>query len=147
MGESITNPRGRERILWVDDEPDVVYIGKGLLERLGYKIQIKTSSVEALELFRAGPREFDLVITDMAMPLMTGTDLVKKILSIRPDIPIIMCSGFSDIFSEESATALGISALIMKPIISHELAQQVRLALDVSNISSTSLRRNGVEHE
>ena len=103
MGESIAIPHGHERILWVDDEPDVVDIGKGLLERLGYKIQTRTSSVDALELFRAGPREFDLVITDMAMPQMTGTDLAKEILSIRPDIPIIVCTGFSEVLTQESA--------------------------------------------
>ena len=124
MGESITIPRGHERILLVDDEPDVVDIGKGLLERLGYKVQTRTSSVDALELFRAGPREFDLVITDMAMPAMTericqGTSIHTTRLTLPHDV-----HGVQRCLVQESAKALGISALVMKPIISHELAQQ-----------------------
>lgn len=130
VDESITAPRGHEHILWVDDEEDVVDIGKSLLERLGYEIQITTSSVDALELFRAEPREFDLIITDMTMPQMSGMDLAEKILSIRPDIPIILCTGFSNILTEESIKASGISALVMKPIISQEMAQAVRETLD-----------------
>jgi PAS domain S-box-containing protein len=86
-------PRGRERILFVDDEPFIVEIGKGMLEHLGYQVTTRTSSIEALEAFRAQPAKFDLVITDMTMPKMTGDKLAKELMRIMPNLPIILCTG------------------------------------------------------
>ncbi len=107
---------GKERVLFVDDEENLVLLGKDMLTGLGYEVVGRTSSVEALEVFRVKPRYFDLVITDMTMPNMTGVDLAKDILMIRPDIPIILCTGFSDMISEEKAKNIGIRKFIMKPL-------------------------------
>jgi len=96
-------PGGSERILFVDDEQVLVNIGKEMLERLGYEVTARTSSIEALELFRVKPDQFDLVITDMTMPNMTGEKLAKEIMGIRADIPIILCTGYSEHIGRESA--------------------------------------------
>ncbi len=85
--------QGSESILFVDDEPMIVGMGRETLKRLGYSVTTRTSSIEALELFRMKPMEFNLVITDQTMLQMTGTDLAKEILHIRPDIPITLCTG------------------------------------------------------
>ena len=100
------------------------------MERLGYEVIARTSSVEALEAFRAQPDKFDLVITDMTMPNKTGTELAKELLQIRPDIPIILCSGFSEKASEENTKKLGIKAFVMKPLVIRDFAVTVRQALD-----------------
>ena len=92
-GEGVS--RGTERILFVDDEEDLVYAGEKMLKRLGYEPAVFQNSLEALEAFRAGPDQFDLIITDQGMPHMTGTELAREALRIRPGIPIILCSGFS----------------------------------------------------
>ena len=89
-------PTGTERILLIDDEQIVVKTETAILERLGYKVTPETNSLRALEIFRFGPGEFDLVITDYTMPKLTGIDLFKEIRQIRPDIPIILCTGFSE---------------------------------------------------
>jgi PAS domain S-box-containing protein len=123
-------PTGNERILLVDDEPAIVDIGKGMLENLGYTVETRTSPIEALEAFKAQPDKFDLVITDMTMPKMTGDELAKELMKIRPDIPIIVCTGFSERINEEKAKAMGIRRLVMKPIVQRELAEAVREALD-----------------
>ena len=123
-------PRGEERILFVDDEPPLAELGKMLLERLGYHVTIRTSSTEALALFQAQPFEFDLVITDMTMPHMTGEILAQKLLNIRPNIPIIICTGYSQKITQELIDRLGIQALVMKPLIRSELGLAVRQALD-----------------
>ena len=123
-------PTGNERILFVDDEPAIVDIGKGMLEHLGYKVEVRTSPIEALEAFKAKPDKFDIVITDMTMPQMTGDELAKGLMAIRPDIPIILCTGFSERINEEKAKAMEIRRLVMKPIIQRELAEAVRKALD-----------------
>jgi PAS domain S-box-containing protein len=94
---------GNERILFVDDEKSMAEIGRRRLERLGYQVEAKTNPIEALELFRADPDQFDLVITDMTMPHITGDKLVKEILKIRPDMPTILCTGFSEKIDEEKA--------------------------------------------
>jgi len=93
-------------------------------------VMTRTSSVEALELFRADPRRFDLVITDLTMPNITGDKLASRILEIRPDIPIILCTGFSTKITQEKVREMGISHLLMKPISMKELAKAVRTALD-----------------
>jgi CheY-like chemotaxis protein len=121
---------GNERILFVDDEPSLVHIGKQILEPLGYKVEARTSSLEALELFKVKSEKFDLVITDMTMPKMTGDDLAREILKIRTNIPIILCTGYSKKISEGKAEALGVRALVMKPIVAEQLAKIVRQVLD-----------------
>ncbi|MBW2603973.1 MAG: response regulator [Deltaproteobacteria bacterium] len=123
-------PKGNERVLFVDDEKSMVYVGRYRLERLGYQVEAKTSPGEALELFRAGPDRFDLVITDMAMPRMTGDQLVKEILKIRPDTPTILCTGFSEKIDEEKAKTMGIRSYIEKPIDKCDFAKLVRKVLD-----------------
>ena len=91
----------------------------------------KKSSIEALELFRAEPDRFDLVITDMTMPHMTGDKLAKELIKIRPDIPIILCTGHSRLVSEKKAKEIGIKAFVMKPILRRTIAETVRGVLDV----------------
>ena len=121
---------GKERILLVDDEKSVVDAIQLPLESLGYKVTAKTSSIEALEAFRHEPEAFDLVITDQTMPNMTGKDLAKELMSIRPDIPVILCTGFSEQIGERRAKAMGISAFVMKPIFIDEMTNTIRKVLD-----------------
>jgi PAS domain S-box-containing protein len=122
-------PAGTEHILVIDDEKPVVDITGYMLMQLGYKVTIETDSSAAWELFDRQPDTFDLVITDMAMPGMTGIELAKKILEQRPDIPIILCTGFSEMINEEKAQALGIKGYLMKPVLKSRLAASVRHAL------------------
>jgi len=123
-------PTGNERILIVDDEESMVDIGRGRLERLGYRVEVRTNPIDALELFRADPDQFDLVITDMTMPHITGDKLVKEILKIRPDIPTILCTGFSERIDEEKAKEIGIRGYIEKPFDRGTLSRLVRKVLD-----------------
>lgn len=123
-------PRGNERILLVDDEMSLVDFGKQMLENLGYSVTARTSSVEALEVFRMDPDRFDLVITDMTMPNMTGVDLSRRVMRIRPDMPVILSTGFSELITEGQAKALGIKAFISKPVLKVDLARTVREVLD-----------------
>jgi signal transduction histidine kinase len=123
-------PTGTERILFIDDEKSLVDLGQQILERLGYKVTIRTSSVEALELFIEQPDKFDLVITDMTMPNMTGDELAGELMNIRADIPVILCTGYSERISKERAHDLGIKEFILKPIVMRELAKTVRGVLD-----------------
>jgi PAS domain S-box-containing protein len=121
---------GKERVLFVDDESSLIELGERILVYLGYHVTTRTSSIEALELFRAKPDDFDLVVTDYTMPNMTGGELAKHILAIRPEMPIVLCTGFSEVFTEEKARALGIQGYVMKPISIHDLAKICRSALD-----------------
>ena len=123
-------PVGSERILFVDDESFQADLGRQMLERLGYQVTSKTSSIEALEVFQAAPQTFDLIITDMTMPNMTGDELSRKILAIRPDIPIIVCTGYSERISDENIKAIGIKRLAMKPIVMRNIANIIREVLD-----------------
>ncbi len=123
-------PTGTEHILFVDDKEILVDIVTQMLERLGYRVSTRTSSLEALELFQAMPGEFDLVITDMTMPRMTGTRLSQSMLKIRPDIPIILCTGFSKQITREKAKAIGIKRFLMKPLLAHQMARVIREVLD-----------------
>lgn len=125
-------PIGTESILFVDDELAGITIGKRTLEFLGYKVTARTSSVEALEAFRAQPDKFDLVITDQTMPNMTGLELAREILEIRPEMPILLCTGYSSLLSEEKFRASGIRGFAMKPLVRQELAEKVRAVLDGS---------------
>ena len=121
---------GTEHILLVDDEEAILTMEKQVLERLGYHVTSRTSSIEALEAFRANPDKFDLVITDMAMPKMSGNKLSEALTKIRPDIPILLCTGFSGNMSEEKATFIGIKGFLLKPIVMKDLAQKIREVLD-----------------
>ena len=121
---------GDERILLVDDEKAIVTALKPMLERLGYQVTVKTSGVEALDAFKAMPGDFDVVITDMTMPMMTGVDLAKALMQIHSDIPIILCTGFSDMINEDKARKIGISAFVMKPMVISEIAKTIRQVLD-----------------
>ena len=125
-------PEGTERILLVDDEETLVEAGKQLLQRLGYHITVRTGSVAALALFREKSDRFDLVITDMTMPDMTGIELAEQIRLIRPDLPVILCTGFSQQITQARAEELGISAFINKPIPYENLARTVRKVLDTA---------------
>ena len=122
--------RGNERILFVDDEQGIVDMSRQMLERLGYEVIIRTSSIEALEAFRAHPEIFDLVITDMTMPNMTGDELARELIGIRSDIPIILCTGYSERITEEKAKAIGIRKFVMKPLVVTEIAEAIREVLD-----------------
>lgn len=119
-------PGGTECILFVDDEETLACLGQHLLERLGYTVVVYTSSREALEAFHAAPHRFDLVITDQTMPHLTGDLLTKELRQIRPDIPIILCTGFSHTMSAEKALALGINAYLLKPLVARDLALAIR---------------------
>ncbi len=123
-------PGGSDQILFVDDEQVLAKMGQNILQNLGYKVVAKTSSVEALETFRAQPDRFDLVITDQTMPHMTGETLARELVQIRKDIPIILCTGFSNVISEERAMAMGIREFVMKPFAIRQIAQSIRRVLD-----------------
>lgn len=121
---------GTERILFIDDEQLLVNMGRQMLESLGYKVVTRTSSFEALELFKKQRDKFDLVITDMTMPGMTGEELAKDVLKVRPDIPVLLCTGFSATMTEEKAKAIGIRAFVMKPFLRRDMAKIIRKVLD-----------------
>jgi PAS domain S-box-containing protein len=121
---------GSERILIVDDEKMLVAVVQQVLQHLGYDAVSRTSPLEALELFKAKPDHFDLVITDQTMPGMTGDALAKELLSIRPTLPVIICTGYSHTIDQERAMKIGIKAFVMKPILINEIAAAVRKALD-----------------
>jgi len=126
-------PTGTERILFVDDEEVVVDLAQQMLETLGYHVTTHTGSVAALEAFRGHPDEFDLVITDMTMPKMTGAELAPRLLEIRPDIPIILCTGFSEQIDEARVGTIGIRAYLAKPILKNEMAKVIRKTLGKPN--------------
>ena len=121
---------GHETILFVDDEEFLVEIGKDMLERLGYEVVAHTSSYDALKDFKEQPDGYDLVITDMTMPEMTGDRLAHKIKKIRDDIPIIICTGFSEKISSDNVKQMGINEYLMKPVTVRALAKTVRSAID-----------------
>jgi signal transduction histidine kinase/DNA-binding response OmpR family regulator len=123
-------PTGKERILLVEDEEPVLRSERTMLESLGYKVIAFTKSDEALKLFRAEPHEFDLVITDHTMPIMTGSELSRKLLRIRGNVPIILCTGFSEALDEAKARAKGIREFVMKPFTTKEMAETIRRVLD-----------------
>ncbi|MCA1795316.1 MAG: response regulator [Desulfobacteraceae bacterium] len=130
-------PKGAEHILLVDDEAPIVHLEKQMLERLGYHITCFAGSVDALTAFRADPTRFDLVITDMNMPHLTGMQLSKELIAVRPDIPIIICTGFSERIDNRKAEAIGIRGLLMKPMGMKDLAQKIREVMDSKNPSDS----------
>jgi PAS domain S-box-containing protein len=123
-------PRGNESILLVDDESMLVEITTATLKSLGYRVIARTSPLEGLEAFKQNPARFDLVLTDMTMPKMTGIDLAEKIVQIRPEIPIILCTGFSANISPDSVSRIGIRCIINKPLLRRDVALEIRKALD-----------------
>jgi len=125
-------PTGSERILFVDDEESIVKLGCQRLERLGYHVEATSNPIKALELFRSQADQFDLVITDLTMPQMTGDKLAKEILKIRSNIPIILCTGFSEKIDEKKAKTIGVSDYIEKPLDKRNFAFKVRKVLDGS---------------
>ena len=126
-------PTGNERILFIDDEQSMAKLGQLMLERLGYKVQTETNPRKALELFASNPEQFDLIMTDTTMPGMTGDQLIKEILKIRPGMKTILCTGYSQRVDEESARAIGAKAYALKPLDRKQLAMTVRKVLDESN--------------
>jgi CheY-like chemotaxis protein len=123
-------PSGTGSVLFVDDEETIAHLGQWMLEHLGYKAVISTSSLAALDLFRQTPHAFDLVITDQTMPHMTGETLAHELRRIRPDIPIILCTGFSHAIDAETARAQGIDAFLMKPLVARELGWAIHQVLE-----------------
>ena len=121
---------GHERVLFVDDEEALVEMGEDILAELGYEVTSRMNGREALVLFRLDPSRFDLVITDQTMPEMTGIELAREILTIRADMPIIMCTGFSHLVDADRARAAGIRAFAMKPLTKREIARTIRQVLD-----------------
>jgi CheY-like chemotaxis protein len=124
-------PGGNERILVVDDEEDIIALCQEILEKLGYKVSAYCSSEKTLEVFRLAPDSFDLVITDQTMPYLSGSELAKEIRQIRPAIPIILCTGYSSMISEEKAREIGVERYMLKPFSKRELAVTVREVLEM----------------
>ncbi len=125
-------PTGNERLLFVDDETILVELGKAQLEKLGYEVATKIDGRQALEQFKSNPAYFDLVITDMTMPKISGDKLAMELMKIRPDIPIILCTGYSDRICKEKADEIGIEEFVYKPFTLEKLAITVRIVLDRS---------------
>ena len=123
-------PTGNETILCIDDEQPLIELAKNMLKRLGYRVEARTLPVEAIEVFKTAPDKFDLVISDMTMPAMTGVGLAKKLMQIRPKIPVIICTGYSEQIDETRAKELGIKGFLMKPFTIRELSKTVREVLD-----------------
>jgi PAS domain S-box-containing protein len=128
-------PAGREHILLIDDEEMLIEMSRVMFERLGYRVTTRTNSTEALTIFRNSPESFDLVITDQTMPGMTGTNLARLMLQIRPDIPIILCTGYSSNVSEEEANSIGIKAYALKPLAKKDIGNLIRKVLDGVSIN------------
>ncbi len=127
--DPVNIPQGKERILFVDDEEPQVRTVQPMLERLGYRVTAEMDPRRALDLFRSRPDSFDLVITDQVMPYLPGNRLAQELLGIRPGIPIILCTGFSETVDKEKAEAMGIREFILKPFGLNEIAQVIRKAL------------------
>ena len=123
-------PGGSERILLVDDEPSILKLTRRRLESLGYAVVAAGDPQEALQLFEAAPGAFDMLVTDMAMPKMSGVQLAAGILKIRPDIPVMLCTGYSDKISQGTARDAGIASFAMKPLDRADFAVRIREAFD-----------------
>jgi PAS domain S-box-containing protein len=123
-------PRGNENILFIDDEETLIDLGKSMLKKLGYRVETRNHPDEALETFGTAPDKFDLVISDMTMPGMTGDSLAAEMMKIRSDIPVIICTGYSERIDEQRAKDLGVKGLMMKPFTIRSLSKTVRDVLD-----------------
>ncbi|BBO68109.1 hypothetical protein DSCA_20390 [Desulfosarcina alkanivorans] len=137
---------GEECILLVDDEKLLIEIGKELLEALGYHVETRTSPIDAIEAFRVNPEKYQLVISDMTMPKMTGLKMAQRIKTIRPEIPIIICTGFSTTISTDTLAQSGINEVLMKPVTLHELSSTVRNVLDETRRMTVSPNREDADH-
>jgi len=126
-------PNGKEHILLIDDEEMLAELGQAMLERLGYHVTTGTNSLDALTTFQNQPDAFDLLITDQTMPGMTGLDLARRVLQIRPEMPIILCTGYSGLISEDKAKALGIKGYAFKPLAKKDIGELIRKVLDGKN--------------
>jgi len=124
-----TDP-GKLRILLVDDEESLVRLWREVLESMGFNVETRTSAMEAHELFASEPDRFDLIVTDYAMPGMTGLELSQSVLRIRPDIPIILCTGFSHMMGESFARKMGVREFVLKPIVRQDMARIIRKTLN-----------------
>lgn len=133
-GSKIIYEFGTERILLIDDEEPIVRLEQMMLEKLGYHVTARTSSIDALALFKTNPDDFDLVITDMTMPNITGDKLARELTAIKPGIPVIICTGFSTKIDEKSAKAMGADGFLLKPIVKSDMARMVRKMLDESQL-------------
>jgi two-component system cell cycle sensor histidine kinase/response regulator CckA len=133
-GSPSATQKGTETILWVDDEEPIARLVKQMLERLGYKVVKHTSSIEALNTFKNNPDSFDLVLSDLSMPYMTGEQLAEKIFSIRPNTPVIICTGFSEQINVDAARNTGLKGLLMKPVAKSDMAKMIRKVLDEKTV-------------
>jgi len=123
-------PSGNESILFIDDESAICKMSQKMLSKLGYQVEISQCPLEALKTFESNPQAFDLIISDMTMPKMTGIVLCEKIKTIRIDIPVIICTGYSALINEDSVKEIGVDILLMKPLVKHDLAVAIRQLLD-----------------
>ena len=128
----------KKRILLVDDEDILVEMSQIMLTRLGYEVTVRNSSLEALTVFQNQPDQFDAVITDQTMPGMTGMDLARRILQVRPNIPIILCTGYSNLVNEDLAKGCGIKGFVMKPMTKKDISTLLRRVLDERQKLSSS---------
>jgi CheY-like chemotaxis protein len=126
--------KGKERILFVDDEKEITYMGKKMLESLGYSVEIRTDGLSALKELRSDPGKYDLLVTDQAMPKMLGTELVKAARKILPDLKVIIITGFKDAIPKNASRELGVSEIILKPLILSDFSNLIRDVLDNQNI-------------
>ena len=140
-GAFIPSVERKERILFVDDDKEIANTGKEILEGYGYLVESKTCPEEALETFRDRPDKFDMVITDMVMPKMTGVELAEAFVRIRPDIPIILCTGYDEETYKERAREIGIKKVMMKPVTGRGLVKAIRKALR-ENLESQNIRKD-----
>jgi len=132
-------PGGKEAVLIVDDEKEITITLSQILSKHGYKVQAFTDSMEAMRFFKEKPGAIDLVITDMTMPGITGSQLAREMLSIRPELPVILCTGYSDLISIESAREAGILAYLQKPVMMSTLLQTIRQQLDSGQETTSSM--------
>jgi PAS domain S-box-containing protein len=143
--EAIAVTLGSEAILFVDDEKTIATMTRDMLERAGYRVEIRSDPFAALELFRSAPQRFDMVITDMTMPGMGGDVLARKVMEIRPEIPVIICTGYSNLLDKDKAEALGIAAFVMKPVVMKQITRVVREVLDKRNSARGSVTDSGLD--
>ncbi len=122
---------GSERILFVDDEEGFIRSGKEILEQLGYAVVTAANGLEAYEIFRQNPGSFDLVVSDMAMPKMTGLELAKKVKELNGRIPIILCTGFKEGINEDLKQNVGLYDILLKPVLARELTEAIQKALEM----------------
>ena len=131
--ETFSILRGKGKILLVDDEEGLVESGKDLLELAGYEVSGFTSSIEALEKFSLNPAFYDLVITDKAMPDLSGIKLAEKLINMRKDIPVILCTGFDDIDGKEKCKEIGIKETLLKPVEYNVFLKKIKKVMKNGN--------------